>query len=64
MMRVPTSRKIGKGSDVTHRNWNHGVRCALEAAEELVGEGVDTVTIAPIKPIDETAIINAARGTD
>ena len=36
---------------------------ALEAAEELAGEGVDArvIDMHTIKPIDETTIINAAR---
>lgn len=61
--------KIGKvnvireGSDVTIIATGIMVSDALEAAEELAGEGVyaRVIDMHTIKPIDETAIINAAR---
>lgn len=66
---VSSDIKIGKanvireGSDVTIIATGIMVSDALEAAEELANEGVyaRVIDMHTIKPIDETAIINAAR---
>ena len=62
-IKIGKANVIREGSDVTIIATGIMVSDALEAAEELAGEGVDArvIDMHTIKPIDETAIINAAR---
>ena len=62
-IKIGTANVIRKGSDVTIIATGIMVADALEAAEELANEGVyaRVIDMHTIKPIDETAIINAAR---
>lgn len=62
-IKVGTANTVREGSDVTIIATGIMVADAIEAAEELVNEGVyaRVIDMHTIKPIDETAIINAAR---
>ena len=62
-IKVSKANIVREGSDVTIIATGIMVADALEAAEELVIEGIDSrvIDMHTIKPIDETAIINAAR---
>ena len=62
-IKIGKANVIREGSDVTIIATGIMVADALEAAEELTGEGVDArvIDMHTIKPIDETTIINAAR---
>jgi len=62
-IKIGKANVIREGSDVTIIATGIMVSDALEAAEELAGEGVyaRVIDMHTIKPIDETAIINAAR---
>ena len=62
-IKVGKANIVREGSDVTIIATGIMVADALEAAEELVIEGIDSrvIDMHTIKPIDETAIINAAR---
>ena len=62
-IKIGKANVIREGSDVTIIATGIMVADALEAAEELAGEGVyaRVIDMHTIKPIDETAIINAAR---
>lgn len=62
-IKVGTANTVREGSDVTIIATGIMVVDAIEAAEELANEGVyaRVIDMHTIKPIDETAIINAAR---
>ena len=62
-IKVGTANTVREGSDVTIIATGIMVADAIEAAEELANEGVyaRVIDMHTIKPIDETAIINAAR---
>ena len=62
-IKVGTANTVREGSDVTIIATGIMVADAIEAAEELAKEGVyaRVIDMHTIKPIDETAIINAAR---
>ena len=62
-IKVSKANIVREGSDVTIIATGIMVADALEAAEELVIEGIDSrvIDMHTIKPIDETTIINAAR---
>ena len=62
-IKVGTANIVREGSDVTIIATGIMVADAIEAAEELANEGVyaRVIDMHTIKPIDETAIINAAR---
>ena len=62
-IKIGKANVIREGSDVTIIATGIMVADALEAAEELASEGVyaRVIDMHTIKPIDETAIINAAR---
>ena len=62
-IKVGTANTVREGSDVTIIATGIMVADAIEAAEELANEGVyaRVIDMHTIKPIDETAIINAAK---
>ena len=62
-IKIGKANVIREGSDVTIIATGIMVADALEAAEELASEGIyaRVIDMHTIKPIDETAIINAAR---
>lgn len=62
-IKVGMANTVREGSDVTIIATGIMVADAIEAAEELANEGVyaRVIDMHTIKPIDETAIINAAR---
>ncbi|HTX00038.1 MAG TPA: transketolase C-terminal domain-containing protein [Acidimicrobiales bacterium] len=57
---------LREGSDVTVIATGVGVAAALDAAEELAGEGIaaGVLDAAWIKPFDEQAVVEAARRSD
>ena len=60
---VGKSRTLREGADVAVLAFGDRVACALEAAEELAGEGIDVrvVDMRWAKPLDEDAIKAAAQ---
>ena len=62
---VGVAETLRDGGDVTLVGCGPIVASALEAAEQLVGEGVSArvLNISTLKPLDEQAIVKAARET-
>jgi transketolase len=56
---------LGKGSDVTIFATGHLTWTAVEAAQELLDEGIscEVINIHTIKPLDEKAVLESARKT-
>ena len=63
VLKPGVSRTLREGSDLAILAFGGEVSCALEAAEELAGEGVDArvVDMRWVKPIDAAAVREAAR---
>ena len=63
---IGKARIMREGSDVTIVTYSIGVGFALEAAEELAGEGIDAevIDLRTLRPIDRQAILDSLAKTN
>jgi pyruvate dehydrogenase E1 component beta subunit len=63
---IGKARVVREGKDVTVVSYSIGVGLALEAAEQLAGEGIDTevVDLRTLRPLDTDAILRSLAKTN
>jgi pyruvate dehydrogenase E1 component beta subunit len=63
---IGKARVIREGKDVTVVSYSIGVGLALEAAEQLAGEGVDVevIDLRTLRPLDTDAILTSLKKTN
>lgn len=63
---IGKARIMREGSDVTIVSYSIGVGFALEAAEELAGEGIDAevIDLRTLRPLDKQAILDSLAKTN
>ena len=63
---IGKARIMREGSDVTIVSYSIGVGLALEAAEELAGEGIDAevIDLRTLRPLDKEAILTSLAKTN
>ncbi|MEP1832318.1 MAG: pyruvate dehydrogenase complex E1 component subunit beta [Hyphomonas sp.] len=63
---IGKARIVREGSDVTIVTYSIGVGLALEAAEELVGEGIDAevIDLRTLRPLDKQAVLDSLAKTN
>ncbi|HEY0958401.1 MAG TPA: pyruvate dehydrogenase complex E1 component subunit beta [Novosphingobium sp.] len=63
---IGKARVVRKGSDITIVSYSIGVGLALEAAEQLAGEGIEAevLDLRTLRPLDKTAILESLAKTN
>ncbi len=63
---IGKARVVRKGSDVTIVSYSIGVGLALDAAEELAGEGIDAevIDLRTLRPLDKRTILDSLAKTN
>lgn len=63
---IGKARIMREGSDVTIVSYSIGVGLALEAAEELAGEGIDAevIDLRTLRPLDKQAVLDSLAKTN
>jgi pyruvate dehydrogenase E1 component beta subunit len=63
---IGKARVMREGADVTIVSYSIGVGMALEAAETLVGEGIDVevIDLRTLRPLDKTAVLTSLKKTN
>jgi pyruvate dehydrogenase E1 component beta subunit len=63
---IGKARIMREGSDVTIVSYSIGVGMALEAAEQLAGEGIDAevIDLRTLRPLDKQAVLDSLAKTN
>jgi pyruvate dehydrogenase E1 component beta subunit len=63
---IGKARVVREGSDVTLVTYSIGVGVALEAAEQLAGEGIDAevIDLRTLRPLDKQAVLTSLAKTN
>ncbi len=63
---IGKARTMRSGKDVTLVSYSIGVGLALEAAEQLAGEGIDAevIDLRTLRPLDEAAVLESLKRTN
>jgi pyruvate dehydrogenase E1 component beta subunit len=63
---IGKARVVREGKDVTLVSYSIGVGVALEAAEELAGEGIEAevIDLRTLRPLDRAAVLESLRKTN
>ncbi|BBB08153.1 pyruvate dehydrogenase complex E1 component subunit beta [Sphingopyxis sp. EG6] len=66
VLRIGKARIMREGSDVTIVSYSIGVGLALEAADQLVGEGIDAevIDLRTLRPLDTATVLASLKKTN